>query len=105
MHHAAAKVWKNYQCKQALPAFGVLAAYYSKGCDSACVFSKLKIAEVEGYQKHLNAHNVIFIDFSRKPDQCEEYITFINDIFRKLREDISAAYNLISNDMYQLTIC
>ena len=43
-------------------ATNMLAAYYSRGCDSREVFSKLKISKVENWEKNLNAFNVIQID-------------------------------------------
>ena len=40
----------------------MLYSYYSKGCDSSKLFDGLKISKMEGYNDHLNNHNVIFID-------------------------------------------
>ena len=40
----------------------MLAAYYSKGCDSRDLFSGLSIASSESYSKHLNQYNVIYIN-------------------------------------------
>ena len=40
----------------------MLAAYYSKGCDSRDLFSGLSIASNESYSKHLNQYNVIYIN-------------------------------------------
>ncbi|MBR4320054.1 MAG: AAA family ATPase [Oscillospiraceae bacterium] len=43
-------------------AENMLAAYYSKGCDSKELFSKFKIAETPDFEKHLNQYNVIHVD-------------------------------------------
>ena len=40
----------------------MLAAYYSKGCDSASLFAHRKIASASSYLQHLNKHNVIFLN-------------------------------------------
>ena len=43
-------------------AENMLTAYYSKGCDSAEMFSVFKIANAPDFRKHLNQHNVIHFD-------------------------------------------
>lgn len=45
-------------------ASNMLAAYYSKGCDSKDIFSNLKIARTGGWEKNLNAFNVIQMDLN-----------------------------------------
>ena len=40
----------------------MLTAYYSKGCDSREIFSKLKIAELPTFEDELNKNTVIYID-------------------------------------------
>ena len=40
----------------------MLAAYYSKGCDSHDLFSKLEISKEESYEKYINKFNVITLD-------------------------------------------
>ena len=41
-------------------------AYYSKGCDSEELFSKLKIANEPSYEKELNKHTVISLDIVKR---------------------------------------
>ena len=48
-------------------------AYYTKGFDSSPMFDSLKISQAEDYKKHQNRYNVIYIDFSRTPDVCNNY--------------------------------
>ncbi len=47
---------------------GMMVAYYSKGCDSRNMFDNLMIGKDESYreeyQRHLNKHNVIWIDLN-----------------------------------------
>ncbi len=40
----------------------MLAAYYSRGCDSRQLFSNFAIAGISGFEKDLNSHNVIYLD-------------------------------------------
>lgn len=40
----------------------MLAAYYSKGCDSRSIFENLEIAHDESFEEHLNKYNVIKLD-------------------------------------------
>ena len=40
----------------------MLVAYYSKGCDSSSIFNHLKISQTDMYQKHLNQHNVVYLN-------------------------------------------
>ena len=46
-------------------AENMLAAYYSRGCDSRELFSGLKIAKTADFEKYLNKHNVIHIDIQK----------------------------------------
>ena len=45
-------------------AQNMLAAYYSRGCDSKTMFEKLKIGHSEDFGKNLNSLNVIQIDLN-----------------------------------------
>lgn len=46
-------------------AANMLSAYYSRGCDSAELFSGLAIEQDASYKKHLNQHNVIRLDIQK----------------------------------------
>ncbi|MBQ1413967.1 MAG: AAA family ATPase, partial [Clostridia bacterium] len=41
---------------------GMLAAYYSRGCESSGLFDNLAIAEDGSYKMHLNQYNVIYVN-------------------------------------------
>lgn len=43
-------------------AANMLSAYYSKGCDSEQMFSKLQISKMQDFKVHLNRYDVIHID-------------------------------------------
>ena len=70
----------------------MVSAFFSRGVDSTEIFSKLKIAESTGYQKHLNTHDVIRIDFSRMPRNCNSYDKYIERIERILIQDLMETF-------------
>lgn len=45
-------------------AVEMLAAYYTKGLNTDFLFEKLQIKSASTYYEHLNAHNVIMINFN-----------------------------------------
>ena len=60
----------------------MLKAYYSKGCDSAPLFDKLKISGDPEYKKHLNKYNVISLnmtDYIDDTNSIEEILGFIEE--------------------------
>ncbi len=60
----------------------MLAAYYSRGCNSRELFSGLKIAKADSFEKHLNQYNVIHINmvnFLSEAKDIDEMITFIEE--------------------------
>lgn len=56
------------------------------------MFSHLKIAREQNYKKHLNQHNLIYIDFSRDVFECESYHEYIGTIKKRLFHDLKEAY-------------
>lgn len=53
------------------------------------------------FQKHINKHNVITIDFSKMPFMCENYSDYIKAIVEKLMHDLIVQYpdcDLSEND-------
>ncbi len=69
----------------------MLTAYYSRGCDSREMFSKLKIAKTEAFDKHLNKYNVIHINmvnFLSESHNMKEMIEFIEeDLIDELKNE------------------
>ena len=59
---------QGYICNSRPRRFGksfaanMLAAYYSKGCDSRKMFSGLAISQTADFEKHLNQYDVIHLD-------------------------------------------
>lgn len=74
-------------------AANMLMAYYSRGCNSKEMFSGLKIAESESFEKHLNKYNVIHInmvDYFGESENIEEMLNFIReDISEELLDEFS----------------
>lgn len=72
-------------------AANMLTAYYSCGCDSKEMFSQLKIAEAESFEKHLNRYNVIHINmvnFLGESQDIDEMIGFIEeDLIDELKNE------------------
>ncbi|MCD8119940.1 MAG: ATP-binding protein [Lachnospiraceae bacterium] len=73
-------------------AAAMIGSFFSKGNDSSGVFSNLKIANNKNYTNHMNRHNVIYIDFSKVPEDCESYEQYIRGIKRNLLDDLEEAY-------------
>ena len=46
-------------------ALNMLAAYYSRGCDSANLFKGLKIEKDETFQEYLNQYDVLFLNMQQ----------------------------------------
>ncbi len=61
-------------------AANMLTAYYSRGCDSKELFSKLKISTSDSFEKHMNQYNVIHInmqEFLSESTSMEEMLQMI----------------------------
>lgn len=72
----------------------MLGAYYTVGYDCRALFHGLKIESSDTFEKHLNKHHVIYIDFSRMPDYCncfDDYLSWIND---RLTHDMKTAFGI-----------
>lgn len=70
----------------------MVAAFFGKSVDAGGLFDHLEIAGHEKYREHLNQHNVIYIDFSRMPENCDSYQVYINRIQSGLKEDLIQEY-------------
>ena len=70
----------------------MIASFFGRGKDSSDLFSGLKIAEMEGYGRHINQHDVIHISFNELPNNCSSYDVYINRIKQILRDDLKRSY-------------
>ena len=68
----------------------MLNAYYSKGCDSKELFSDLKISSLPVFDKHLNQHDVIYLDmmeFADNEGNGNKYLENLNtEVVSELKE-------------------
>ena len=84
---------QKYICMSRPRRFGktiagnMLAAYYSKGCDSDDLFSRFKIADADGYRDKLNKYNVIQIDMNSEYQTREDKSTFLKRMTEDIREE------------------
>ena len=70
----------------------MISSFFQKIPDSGDVFDDLKIAQVDDYRKYKNQYNVIRIDFSKMPKNCNSYLQYIERIEELLLDDIKKAY-------------
>ncbi len=88
----------NYVCITRPRRFGksvaanMLGAFFSNAFDSRDIFDSLYIGKTEAYGRHINQHDVIYIDFSDMGDAGERFADYIRRIHLLLREDLHEAY-------------
>lgn len=70
----------------------MIASFFGKGEDSRRIFQRLFISGHEGFERHLNKHNVIHITFNEMPDECADYSQYIARIKRRLKGDLKKAF-------------
>ena len=70
----------------------IMAAYFSKGCDSRELFKDLKIAKEECFEKNINKFNVISIDLGAAFSGARNKNEIISELENRLREDFTAIF-------------
>lgn len=70
----------------------MLGAFLGKAVDAGALFSNLNISKEERYSQHLNTYNVIYIDFSRFPENCRTYPEYMERILNVLKKDLLEGY-------------
>ena len=84
-------------------------AFFGKAADAGEIFGKLKIASGDaaqrlglagcgGYRNYLNKYNVIYIDFSLIPENCNSYHAYINRIQKGLKDELIQEYPNLALD-------
>ncbi len=68
----------------------MLAAYYSRGCDSAELFRGFKIESDENFSEHLNRYDVIFLNMQQflseaQPGKVTDYLE--QEVLEEIREE------------------
>ena len=87
----------------------MLASYYSKKANFRELFDRLEISKSETYLEHLNKHNVIYIDFSKEPDEedftYKDYISRYKDLLKEdlieLMPDIKILPRMTLSDIFK----
>ncbi len=77
-------------------ALSMLNAYYSKGCDSRELFKDLAIAKDPSFEKHLNKHNVLWIDLAKVYTGLKDPSLFVDELSRLLIAELAKAYPEVS---------
>ncbi len=77
-------------------AISMLNAYYSKGCDSRELFKDLAIAKDPSFEKHLNKHNVLWIDLAKVYTGLKDPSLFVDELCRLLIAELAKAYPEVS---------
>ena len=69
----------------------MIAAFFEK-TEEPLLFDHLTISKYENYKEQVGQHDVIYIDFSEMPGDCNSYREYITRIQNGLVKDISDAY-------------
>jgi len=89
----------------------MLAAYYSRGCDSDEMFKNLIICKDASYKMHLNQYDVIFLNIQQFLSNSIEIKDIISNIENKIAKEILTIYPGLSqeglidvlNELYDIT--
>ena len=73
-------------------AGNMLAAYYSKGCDSRELFKDLKIAQDKSYEEYLNKLNVIKMDLNGKYMSLKDKSRLIDSITESIKDELKEQF-------------
>lgn len=70
----------------------MISSFFQKASDLSDVFDSLAISQVDDYRRYKNQYNVIRIDFSKMPRNCDSYTQYIERIEALLIEDVKEEY-------------
>nr|WP_305137727.1 AAA family ATPase [uncultured Schaedlerella sp.] len=73
-------------------AIEMLAAYYSKGCNSEKLFADLKIRDAGSFSVHLNRHNVIFLNIQRFLSRAKSARELVPYLETRVLKELKQAY-------------
>lgn len=89
---------EGYICNSRPRRFGksyaanMLAAYYSKGCNSEKMFSGLEISKAADFKTHLNQYDVIHMDIQWFVSNCSEVNRVITFITKSVLDELQEIY-------------
>jgi len=70
----------------------MLCAYYDSNCDSRKLFEGLAISKNSSFDKHLNQHNVIYLDITWFINGAENIKDTVKNLQNEVIEDLHKAY-------------
>lgn len=70
----------------------MIAAFFSRACDSREIFEERKISTINGYEKYRNKYAVISIFLNDVSGGCTSYVQYIKRIEKKLIKDLKRVY-------------
>ena len=70
----------------------MIRSFFQKASDSSDVLDSLALSQVDDYRRYKNQYNVIRIDFSKMPRNCDSYTQYIERIEALLIEDVKEAF-------------
>lgn len=73
-------------------AANMIGAFFERSVDGKALFDSLEIASSANYRKHLNMYDIIYIDFSRMPRDCNSYEQYISRIQDGINHDLREAF-------------
>lgn len=77
-------------------AGNMIAAYYSKGCDSRELFKDLKIAQDPSFESNLNNTNVIKIDLNAEYNNLRDKSTLIYTFSEEVKSELRAEFPAVT---------
>ena len=66
----------------------MMAAFFSKGCNTEELFDSSRISLCDNYKSQLNQYNVISLSLNRIPNNCASYRQYIDRIEGRLKRDL-----------------
>lgn len=76
-------------------AANMLAAYYSKGCDSREMFSEFAISKKEDFTIYLNKYDVIHIDIQWFLTNCDDIDNFVAFLTKSILNELKVIYPMV----------
>jgi hypothetical protein len=92
------KTQQKYICVSRPRRFGktmaasMLAAYYSRGCDSAEMFGRLAISGDSSFSEHINAYNAIFLNMQDFLSEASDVGAMLELLTSDISEELVSAY-------------
>lgn len=75
-------------------AANMLTAYYSRGCNSREMFSKLNIAKTQSFEKNLNQYNVIRLDIQKFANRAKTVEDMLELLQKRVINELRQTFNI-----------